>query len=81
MKIKLTDEIRIIKKDRNLILQTLQKTKKGSYWKIFGYYGDLTSLALEYLEILENKTIINGFTELIETIKKAEKNIIKKFDK
>ena len=86
--IKIDKDTRITFEPENYILQRRIKTKpKNSKkpttkynWKTDGYFGDLVSLALEYINASPSKrkqAPVQSLQEVIDTIKGAEKRITK----
>jgi hypothetical protein len=70
---------RILMDSRNYILEFRRNSKKQISWRLGGYFPDLTSLYLEYLNSSPRRAenAINSIEELVQVIKKAEARICK----
>jgi hypothetical protein len=75
--IPIDDNARIVIEPKNYILEFRRKSKKQISWRKAGYYSNLTSLYLEYLNSAPRRSdnAISSFKELVQAIKKAEAKI------
>jgi hypothetical protein len=77
--IPIDDNARIIVDPKNYILEYRRKSKNQISWRVAGYYTNLTSLCLDYLNSAPRRTdnAISSILELVQVIKNAESRICK----
>ena len=77
--IPIDENTRIVIEPENYTLEYRRKSKDKITWRISGYYVDLVSLAIDYLNEAPQRAdnAIGSIKKLIETIKQAEAKICK----
>lgn len=75
--IPIDESTRIMIDPRNYILQFRRKSKRLLTWRNIGFFPNLTSLCLEYLNSYPRRSenAINSIQELTDSIKSAEARI------
>lgn len=77
--IPIDDNARIIIEPRNYILEYRRKSKSQISWRGAGYFTDMTSLCLEYLNASPQRAdnAIKDINGIVVTIQEAETRICK----
>lgn len=75
--IPIDDNTRIIIEPKNYILEYRRKSKSQKSWRGAGYFTDMTSLCLEYLNASPRRAdnAIKDINGIVVTIKRAETRI------
>ena len=77
--IPIDNNARIVIEPENYILQYRRKSKSQISWRTAGYFSEMTSLCLEYLNASPNRpdNAIRSLEDLVDVIKQAENRICK----